>query len=518
MIPKGGPIHNSQFTIHDSAEVSKRFTSALLLVALLAFLAILLVRSVSSGLTSASIFSYPFQFDESEGMIVAETGLLDRGVDIYGPLTPDLFIAAPYPPLYYLLDWPLQHLAGPEPTFKIGRAISIAATLFVGIAIFGIAVAVMGDRLAGAIGAAAWWSLSLVTFWGSLVKPDMLAVALGLAGLWWLLARPSSQLWVALIFFLGAFYTKQTAIAGAVAGMAWLLLTRFRTGLLFGTIYAAGAVVPTLILNWLTDGGYFYHIFTLHNLPWFPARFVEFTGNLFAAYWPLFVPGVVAILVGGLLWLESRFGKRPEVLRQHAGPLLVIYLAMSAVVASASGTLGGNHNHLLDLSAAACIGLAVGVAFAVRAPSWQVRLASAVLALLLITQLPLLFSTPSWLQTEFNILSADKRDGMMNLFQYVTNNSGEAYSDNVGLLVTARKRLWSTDPFTQTHATRYGRWDESKLVAAINARQFAQIILRIDIKQPDAGAGDVSPGILQAMRDNYKLDQRNVENVYVPRQ
>ena len=34
---------------------------------------------------------------------------------------------------------------------------------------------------------------------------------------------------------------------------------------------------------------------------------------------------------------------------------------------------------------------------------------------------------------------------------------------------------------------------------------------------PNAGAGDVSPGILQAVRDNYKLDQRNVENIYIPR-
>lgn len=494
-----------------------RLASTLLLAVLAALLVILLARSVSSVLTSASIFSYPFQFDESEGMIVAETGLLDRGVGIYGLPTPDLFIAAPYPPLYYLLNWPLQHLAGSEPTFKTGRAISIAATLFVGIAIFGIAVTVMSDRLAGAIGAAAWWSLSLVTFWGSLVKPDMLAVALGLAGLWWLLARPPSQLWVALVFFLGAFYTKQTAIAAAVAAIVWLLLTRFRTGLLFGAIYAGGAVTPTLIFNWLTDGGYFYHMFTIHNLPWFPARFVEFTSNLFGAYWPLFVPGVVAILLGGVLWVGSRFGRHPEVLGQHAGPLLVVYLAMSVVVASATGTLGGNHNHLLDLSAASCLGLALGVAFVGRSRTWQVRSASAILALLLITQLPPLFSTPSWLQTEFNILSADKQHGMMDVFQYVTNNSGEAYSDNVGLLVTARKRLWSTDPFTQTHATRYGRWDESKLVAAINARQFAQIILRIDIQQTDAGAGDVSPGILQAVRDNYKLDQRNVENIYIPR-
>jgi hypothetical protein len=106
---------------------------------------------------------------------------------------------------------------------------------------------------------------------------------------------------------------------------------------------------------------------------------------------------------------------------------------------------------------------------------------------------------------------------MMQVFQYVTNDPGEAYSDNVGLMLTAGKRLWTTDPYTQTHATYFGRWDEGVLVDAIRSRRFSQIILRVDVDAPDAGAGDVSPGILQAMKDNYKLDQRNVLNVYVPK-
>jgi hypothetical protein len=138
-------------------------------------------------------------------------------------------------------------------------------------------------------------------------------------------------------------------------------------------------------------------------------------------------------------------------------------------------------------------------------------------ALVLLAQVPSLFETPRWLGLELRVPPAAYTEGMTNVFQYVTNNSGSAYSDNVGLLLAAGKKLWTTDPFTQTHATHFGRWDESKLVEAIRARHFSQIILRIDVFDPDAGAGDVSPGILQAVRDNYKLDQRNVENIYVPR-
>ena len=84
-------------------------------------------------------------------------------------------------------------------------------------------------------------------------------------------------------------------------------------------------------------------------------------------------------------------------------------------------------------------------------------------------------------------------------------------------MVAPYKKLWTPGPFTQTQAPRYERWDQRLLLRAVETKQFAQIIVRIDIDAPEAGAGDLSPQILQAMKDNYKLDQRNVLNIYVPR-
>src|SRR5438128_11426748 len=97
-------------TEHTKTESKVRFANGVLLAALLLLVGGLLLKSVSSAQMSAALFSYPFQFDESEGMIVAETTLLDHGVNIYDRPTPDLFVAPPYPPLFYLLAWPLQHL------------------------------------------------------------------------------------------------------------------------------------------------------------------------------------------------------------------------------------------------------------------------------------------------------------------------------------------------------------------------------------------------------------------------
>ncbi len=494
-----------------------RLAQVSLLVSLLLLLTGLLWKDVSSAQMSSGLFAYPFQFDESEGMIVAETMLLNRGVNIYLKPTPDLFIAAPYPPLYYLLTWPAQHLVGQEPTFKIGRALSILATLLAGICLFGLTVSLTRDKLAGALAAALWWSLGLVAFWGSLVKPDVLAVALGLGGLWCVASRPTGQVWWALPLFLGAFYTKQTAIAGGVAAVAWLLIIRPRTGLAFGMSYAAGALLPGLGLNLLTDGGYFYHMYTIHSLPWFPDRFRDFALGFVSAYGPFVVPGILAVLLSVGLWTYRRVRAQSQPPEWDGVLLLFFYFCMSLVTATGAGTLGGNHNHFLELAAASCLGFVMGVAMVRRTRIWQTQVAGAVVALLLVTQIPSLFNTPSWLGLELRVPPPKLTEGMNNVFQYVTNNGGEAYSDNVGLMLLTHKKLWSTDPFTQKHATYYGRWDESKLVEAIRHRRFSQLIFRIDVAAPDAGAGDVSPGILQAVRDNYKLDQRNVENIYVPR-
>ena len=496
----------------------RTLTRRILFVVLILLLIALLVRSLFGAFTSIAIFSHPFQLDESEGMIVAETMLLDKGVGIYAIPGPDLFISAPYPPLFYLLAWPFQHLAGETPTFKAGRALSILATLLAGLAIFSIVVALTKQRLAGAIAAAAWWSLGLVTFWGGLVKPDMMALAFGLGGLWWLISHPPKQLWWALPFFWAAFYTKQTAIAAVVAAVGWLVFTRPKTGLAFGAAYAAGVALPTLLLDQLTSGGYFYHMFTLHDLPWSFERALGFYTNFLGAYGLLLVPGMLAIVVGALLYSISRIRKEPQIVEQDGALLLLFYLGMSVFAAIGTGTLGGNHNHLLEWAAASCLGLGLGVYMVWHIAQGRVRIGGAFVCLaILAIQVPMLFNVPIWLKLEFGLLSDNKVERMTQIFQYVTNNSGRAYSDNVGLLLSAGKPLWTTDPYTQTHATFFNRWDESKLVDAIRRKTFSQVILRVDLTDPDKQTGDVSPQILQAVRDNYKLDKRDVENIYVPK-
>jgi len=513
--------------------------------------ALLLARVLDNARIMAGLFNWPFQHDESESMIVAETLLLDHGVNIYAKLTPQQFIAAPYPPLYYLLNWPAIHLLGA--TFKVGRALSLAATLGVGGLLIALTRRMTGDWLAGIIAALAWGAVGMVGFWGVLVKPDMLTVALGLAGLLWLLRAAAGQgrIWGALPLFWAALYSKQTAVAAAVAACVWLILHDGRRGLLFSAIYAAGALIGTLLLNWWTAGGYFYHEFTVHALPWFPAAYWDAFSHWVGTYWPLLLPGLLGL--GLALWHDVRLRIADCGLRigrgtrrgatsssvtnpqsairnpQSSAALLAAgYAAMSGITSSGAGTLGGNHNHLLDLTAALCWGLGLGVAALRAAPRPVGRLPAVGVALALCGGVGALDPTPHWLSHEFRVLPRTEIDGMPNVAQYTSNTAGPIYSTDLSVLLVTNKwriNLWTTDPYTQTHAASAqihrlaaDRWDESALVAAVRAHYFSLVVLRCTLDDVNAGpVGDLSPALALALHDSYQLDKRNVRCLYKPK-
>ena len=133
-----------------------------------------------------------------------------------------------------------------------------------------------------------------------LVKPDMLAVCFGLAGLvvalYSLWGGERASLWWALPLFWAAFFTKQTALAPALAVCVWLLLQRLRTGLPFSAIYIGFALGVSQLLNWWTAGGYYYHELTLHDLPWDGEVYLHYVQGLFGSYWPLLGLGALTAL------------------------------------------------------------------------------------------------------------------------------------------------------------------------------------------------------------------------------
>jgi 4-amino-4-deoxy-L-arabinose transferase-like glycosyltransferase len=533
------------------------------------------------------IFNFAFQVDESESMIVAETLMMDRGVNIYGLPGPDRFISAPYTPFYYLLNWLPLHFLGSS--FKPGRLISLLAAAGIAWLIYRFVRAYgqqrglppVTARRAGLLAALIWSSLGLVAFWGNAVKPDVTALFLGLGGLYLVFTwqeepvirlfglRLSPHLLAAAGLFALAALTKQTAFAGVLVAGIWLLVHRrngWRVAGGFGLAYLLLGFGPMLIMNFLSQGGFWYHIVTVHELPWTFANYWKFLSGLLQSYQLFFLLALGFIPFWAWDWLKPLLpttakGKLPflraawQRLRNNPGTFFVLYAGAAWGAGLSAGTYGGNHNHLLELAAAVCIG--VGLCF-VRLADWPfkagINLALAIALLLVCWQglglfvgegrvkpadFPVLgaiapgqalleglqgqFRNPDWLGLEYRAPLDNQKQRLAEVAAFMNNDRGPfIYSDNVSLMLATNKPIFTTDPFTQTHATRYGRWDQSKLVEMVQRQEFSLIVLRQSIERRVA-AGDqasdiyISPELSQAVLANYRACRPDIVAIYVPK-
>lgn len=545
---------------------------------------LLLAKLLFSLNITWQIFNFAFQVDESEGMIVAETLLMDRGVDIYAPLTPERFVAAPYTPLYYLLNWPFLHFGGAS--FKPGRFISFVAACLIAFLLYKFVTSYTAtsskfsnrpDRIAGLAAALFWASFGLVAFWGGAVKPDMLALCFSLAGLYavfrYSLQSPQklkgkelrawfwNERWLtsAAIFFALAAMTKQTAFAAPFAALLFLLLGySFWAAVRLGLVWVALAFGPMLLMNLFSKGGFWYHIVTVHELPWSLENYWKFF-SAFAQSYQLYP--LLSLLF--LAWWVVNFFKNTfalrnllAALRSSPATLFVIYLGAAFGTGLSAGTYGGNHNHLLELAAAVslCSGLFLAQTRLWWRSSIKLKWIYPVLLVLISVQtlglfvgegrvkpenFPVLgavapgqaaleglrdwYFNPQWLGLEYRVPPARMKEGMGQVAAFMTNDIGPLiYTDNVSLAIASGKPVMTTDPFTQTHATYFGRWDESYLIRLVKEKKFHLIVLRSPIEERLKETGEardiyLSPGLAHAIQDNYQLTQRNVAFIYEPR-
>lgn len=514
---------------------AKRWTTWLTLALLLCALVPLLLKVPAVASFTQAILTYPFQVDDSEGVILSEAQLLARGVDPYQPARPDFFTAAPYTPLYTLLN-AVAFAVGPF-TFKVGRVAALLATLLVA-ALVGLLIWRHSRQpLLTAWAVLAVLTTNLVSVWSVRARPDHLALACNLTGfalLWWhwpTLAQGQGRqagrwqiapntwrlLWLTAICCALGFYCKQTLLAAPAALGLALLLVRPRLGFVFGGIYALLVLVPFALLTLLTRGGFYQHIVAFHS-SWSWRDFWLLAEPFLARYWPLLLSGL--LLLPGVLIAALRHW---SALRASRELLAALYLLLALFFALGAGTHGGNHNHFVETIVVVILCLAVVVGWLYER---QIRSVLALAGALLLLAISVglgaeaQIASSNWLARDFRQPLPQEREGWANVAAYVTNDPGPVYSDNVGLLLVAGKEVRYTDPFSLAYATRTGQWDDRELVARVERGEFSLIALRYDIFALDAGSqrgNDLTPAIYTALRNRYRVVEKNVMILYAPR-
>lgn len=452
------------------------------------------------------IITFPYPVDYGEGPLLSQVGRLAHGENIY---TEDLshapYTITNYPPLYMLLQVPFYLPFGPA--FWYGRLLSLlgmcAAALFLGLTVHQLTQ----DRLAGFAAGLLLFSIPYVRAWAPLCRVDPLALGLSWGGLY-LLVRGGGRrgLVGAAILLTAAIYTRQSyGLAAPLAGFAWLLgggasnLER-RLALrqvLTLAVYVGGLGLSLLVLlNLLTNGGFFYNIVTANinafQLPILKNHLLRLLTDL-----------PFLLLTGGLFLVFGWVSGHPW---RMAGP----YLLGALLSALTIGKIGSNVNYLLELCVALCLSAGLVLAWLRQrlqnAGATPARLGWALSVLSFALLLGIQAYWGAYNDSGYNQYLANKASlRTLNevLLRRIEQSPGPVLTgEHMGLLALAERPIYY-QPFEMKQLSDSGVWDQTPFLAELASGDYPLILM-----YRPAGSGVVqrrwTPEMLDAITRYYR--------------
>jgi len=494
--------------------------------------------------------AYPFFQGSSEGLILSEVSLIRQGGSIYVPFRGDLFISAPYPPLYYYLTAWLSGLVGAaETNFTVARGISLVSAwvggLLIAWQVFFFRPPDQDGNLSRPLlalkgGVAVLAGLTFVTLpavlvWSARVRADMLMTALQLAGLT-LVAEGANRRRFGLVLaatvpFTLALYTKQTALAGPAAALVFLAFVygrNWRKTALWLVAQVLVAGLPFLVLNFTTGGELFRRLFKYHNLPWLLDNFQNYAGLFGQENLGLLILGAVLTglaLVNIIIRLRSgkegikNFRLDPLLEAGRQVPLAVWYLGGSLALLVGLGVAGADHNHFLPAEAATCLAAGICLVWLFEAGRW--RWLS--LAGLVVLALQLAFwSVPDRrYEIELRTRDADYQRQLGKIVAYAASKPGPILTSEAGFFVLTGKNPqdgpYYNDLFTLAALDKQGLYSEAGLLDAVRRKQFSVVLAEGDLFNSAARPDVWTPALVEALKENYLLKFTDVWYTYEPK-
>ncbi len=509
----------------------------------------LLARLDFYGAQLGRRLTYPFFQGSSEGLILSEVAIIRQSSSIYTPFRGDLFISAPYPPLYYYLTaWFSGLFSAPETSFTVGRVVSLISAGVSGLLLAwqvfffrppGQTAAQTRSRLilqgfiAGLAGLT-FVTLPAVMVWSARVRADMLMTALQLAGLALVsegTRRQSHGLILAAVLpFSLALYTKQTALAGPAAVCIFLAFyygREWRKTLSWLALQGLAVGLPFGLLNFTTGGELFRRLFKYHSLPWLSANFEIYAQLFFQENLGLLILGaclLVLVLVSIITRLKAaNFVLKTDRLKILLAvgrqiPLAGWYLAASLALLWGLGVSGADHNHFLPAEAATCLAGGVCLAWLLYAGRWRWALLEGLAVMWL--QLAF-FSVPaSRYEIELRPRDADYQRQLGRIVSYAASQPGPILTSEAGFFVLAGKTPqdgpYYNDLFTLAALDKQGLYSEAGLLDSIRRKQFSLILAEGDLFNGQARPDVWTPALVEALKANYFRKFTDVWYTYEP--
>lgn len=424
----------------------------------------LLVLGILAAIVGASgflarttlVFVYPYTIDYGEGLLLNFAQLWHQYGTYFFDIQQLPYIHGTYPPVIPVLlapfsNWPLAQL-------MVGRGISVLATVVLLVAMYRLYRFFGLDRSWAAVFAGLLLGLFPVAYFGSVLKVDMLAVALSTAGLAVYVLegeRKSLRRFVGPLLWVIAFFTKHNTVVAPLAIMLWLATRRQWREL--AQVFA-WYVVPIGVLlgfgQWHTEGELFHHLFTY--TAFLPLDLNQ--GVLFWYYFWRFTIGAVALAVIGFM------SSVPSWLRWYAMASLVTLIS--------SAKPGADFNYFIEPAVA--IFLLAGAAYQAvgltQSSTLYWRVAAHISFILQSALIIWLVASLGMQRNPLARLSEDQRTAY-----YVRTATGPILAEEWGPVVLAGRPAFY-ESFQFRELARYDLWDDEEFIDSCNRGAFSLVI------------------------------------------
>ncbi len=472
--------------------------------------------AVQYALYAVAAIKFPFGLDYSEGLIWQQSLWLGTA-HLYGDIAQFPFLVCEYPPLY-LVVLRVVALSGTG-MLMAGRGISVVSTLAACV-LLGFLVRRMCRRssspraasAAGAIAGLLPLTLLPVISWSVLMRVDMLALALALAGIFCAAVsfRRPAAIYAGVGFFVAAAFTKQIYVAGAVA-MFLVCLVRSPDHTL--RAYAGGALAGLMLVGGLelaTDGRFLRHILVYTADTVDPSAALRQTAIWLGAY-PVYAGLTLTACI--LLWRHFLAlgswrlrGLIPLVREREEAAWLVfltLYLLLTTLLLIAAGKTGASRNYFIEWMCCWCLWIGWLAGFVLSRTGGRGNLAVLMPVLLLLQLLPVTLGMSGMRAAQF---SAQRRADWGALLARVRGIPGPLLSDDMVLTIEAGREV-GLEPGVLLELARLGVWDERRLIDRLRAHYFGAVITAYDPGDPTFDARYL-PATQAALLEAYPKVER----------
>jgi hypothetical protein len=417
---------------------------------------------------AVQLANFPFDLDQGEGYDAWSAWLINVGQLPYSSNAAYPYYSSNYPPLWsYLVSIPMAWLG---PGLGSARLVSTLAALATA-GLLGLAARrAAGSTLAGFLAGGFFLASPYVFHTTPLARVNSTALLAVVAGLSLVEVPTRRRVLLGSLAFLAALFTKPTALDGAAAGVLFLLLRDWRSGVLASVAIGGPGLLGLLALIALSGGAFWLNVVVGNANPFDLEQLKSYLLNF----------GLVHCVLLAMAAAEC-----VHVLRRQRVTPWTLYFAASGLATLGVAKWGAGESYFLGAIAAACVLAGCWAARTFEAAGRQRRVALA--AALLLQALLLSHGALGWLPDrgpQSALLGqapgAADRLAAHDIAQQIRRLPGPVLSEDPSFAVVAGRNVIGNATHLR-NLYQVGLWDPTPLVNDLQAHRYAIVVLNAEL-------------------------------------